>query len=122
MIKRYTEMFIAVLYNVGYNNAQAWASYIFNTIHYMHIGNVLLQSIHLTYHLVHNVLGPKLLQIMWFLLEPWMFSHEFYSVLALMDIVSIQALKFFCEYLQGDLTAEVLSLRSFVLYGIATIY
>ena len=35
----YTEIFIAVLYNVGYNNAQAWVSYIssqyiqYNSLH-----------------------------------------------------------------------------------------
>ena len=50
MIKHlYTEIFIAELYNVGYNNAWeelAIASNISNTIHCMHIGNVLLESIY----------------------------------------------------------------------------
>ena len=45
----YTEIFIAVLYNVGYNNAQAWTSYSQQYIQCMHIGNVLLESIHLTH-------------------------------------------------------------------------
>ena len=53
-----------------------------------------------------------------FLLEPRMFSHEFQSVWALMDIVLIQTRKFFHEYSHGDLTAKVLAVEHFVLYGI----
>ena len=43
-----------------------------------------------------------------------MFSYEFQSALVLVDIVLMQTQKFFCEYPHGDLTAEVLSLESFV--------
>ena len=50
-----------------------------------------------------------------FLLEPRMFSHEFQSVWALMDIVLMQTQNFFREYSHGDLTAKVLALECFVL-------
>ena len=42
------------------------------------------------------------------------FLHEFQSALALVDVVLMQTQKFFHEYLRGDLTAKVLSLK--VLY------
>ena len=47
-----------------------------------------------------------------------MFSHEFQSALALVDVVLIQMQKFFHEYSHGDLTTKVLSLESFALYGV----
>ena len=40
-----------------------------------------------------------------------------FSVLALVDTVLMQMQKVFHEYSHGDLTAKVLSLGSFVLYG-----
>ena len=45
-----------------------------------------------------------------------MFSREFQSALALLDVVLMQTRKFFHEYSHGDLTAKVLSLEGFVLY------
>ena len=57
-------------------------------------------------------------QLLQFLLEAkLMFSHEFQSALALVDIVLMQIQKFFRKYSQGDLTMKVLSLGSFVLFG-----
>ena len=49
-----------------------------------------------------------------------LFSHEFQSVLALVDIVLMQMQKFFQEYLHGDLTTKVLTLKCFELYSIYT--
>ena len=67
------------------------------------------------YCIVQSIRGPKLLQ---FSRKPQMFSHEFQSFLALVDIVLMQMQKFFCEYSHGDLTAKALTLERFVLYGI----
>ena len=36
----------------------------------------------------------------------------------LVDVVLMQTQKFFCRYSHGDLTTKVLSIESFVLYGI----
>ena len=47
-----------------------------------------------------------------------MFSREFQSAMVLVDIVLMQTQQFFHEYSHGDLTAKVLSLKSFVLYSI----
>ena len=66
---------------------------------------------------LQNIGGPKLSRFSQFLLEPRMFFHKFQSVLALVDFVLMQTQKFFREYLHGDLTTNVLSLESFVLYG-----
>ena len=71
------------------------------------------------YCIVQNVQGPKLPHFSWFLLEPPMFSQEFQSVLALVDVILIEMQKFFSEYSYGDLTVKGLSLESFVLHGIS---
>ena len=47
-----------------------------------------------------------------------MFSCEFQSALQLVDVVLMLTQKFFREYSHSDLTVKVLSLESFVLYGI----
>ena len=59
------------------------------------------------------------MQISWFLLELQMFFCEFQSPLALVDVVLMQAHNLFRKYSQGDLTAKVLFLGSFVLHSIA---
>ena len=71
------------------------------------------------YHIVQNVRGPKLLRFSQILLKPQMFFHKFQSVLALVDIVLMQTQNFFHEYSHGNLTVNVLSLGSFVLYDIS---
>ena len=48
------------------------------------------------YHIVQNICGQKLL---WFLIELRMFSHEFQSVLALVNVALLQTQKFFHKYL-----------------------
>ena len=44
-------------------------------------------------------------------------NHECFSV-ALVDVILIQMQKFFCKNSHADLTASIMSLGSFVLYGI----
>ena len=54
-------------------------------------------------------------------LELRMFSHEFQSALLLVNVVLMQTWKFVRKYSHGNLTAKVLSLESFVLYGSPTL-
>ena len=82
--------------------------------------NLTIRQILILYSTKH--LRGKILQILWFLLEPQMFSHKFQSVLALVDAVLVQTWKFFCKYPHSDLTMKVLSLGSFVLYGNTIMY
>ena len=68
--------------------------------------------------------GTKLSQFSRFFPEPQMFSCKLPSVLAFTDLLAhqshaflMQTRKFFCKYSHGDLTAKVLFLKTFVLYG-----
>ena len=72
-------------------------------------------KVNYSYHVVQNVRRPKHSKLSRILLQKRMFSHEFQSTLALVDVVLMQTWQFICEYSHGDLTVKVLSLRRFTL-------
>ena len=65
----------------------------------------------MTYRIVENLQGTKLLQSLWFSLEMRMLSYEFQSALVLVEVVLMQTLRFFYECSHDDLTLKVFTIH-----------
>ena len=69
------------------------------------------------YCIEQNIRGTKTFADFSFTLNRECFVHEFSNAMTRIRKFFIKPRKFFREYSQGDLTAKVLSLECFVLYG-----